>query len=146
MSLGHTGLRPTPVTRAIQLLWGLVGVGLLVTILVVVFFDQLVEAWSKGHPPGSTIQAPVFVPVVIVSYVTFAGLILILLPFLSGGNNWARHSLAASVVFIMISTLAGLRTGPPLVFVVCAAVSLGYNAVLLFYLWHRETSAFVHGD
>lgn len=143
MSLGHAGLRPTSVTRAVQLLWGLVGVGLLVTILVAVYWDQLVEAWSKGHPPDTTIQEPVFVPVVIVSYIVFAGLILTLVPFLTGGHNWARHTLAGTIVFIMISTLAGLRTGPPTVFVACAAVSLAYNAVLLFYLWHKQTSAFM---
>jgi hypothetical protein len=134
---------PNTVVRAVRLLWGLVGVGLVVTILVVVFWDQLVDAWSAGHPPSSSIKQPEFVPVVIVSYVVFAGLILSLIPFLRGGHNWARHSLAATVVFIAISTLAGLRTDPPPVFVVCAIVSLVYNAVLLFLLWHRDTTAYV---
>jgi len=134
---------PAPVTWALRLCLGLVGVGLLVAVLVVVFWDQLVDAWSVGHPPSTAIQQPVFVPVVIVSYIVFAGLILTLLPFLKGGYNWARHTLAATVVFIMVSTVAGLRTDPPAVFVACAAVSLVYNAVLLVLLWHRDTTAFV---
>ena len=142
---GQTFRPPASVVRSVRLLWGLVGVGLVVTVLVAVFWDQLVEAWSAGHPPSSTIKQPVFVPVVIVSYVTFAGLILTLLPFLRGAHNWARHSLAATVVFIVVSTVAGLRTEPPPVFVACAVVSLAYNAVLLFLLWHKDTTAFVRG-
>ena len=127
------------------LLWGLVVVGVVVTVLVVVFRHELAEAWSAGHPPDSAIKQPEFVPVVIVSYVVVAGLILTLVPFLRGGHNWARHSLAATVVFIGITTVAGLRTDPPAVFVACAVVSLIYNAVLLFLLWHRATTSFVRG-
>lgn len=141
----HQPRRPAAVDRAVWLLWGLVAVGLVVTVLTAVFWDQLVDAWSAGHPPSDMIQQPVFVPVVIVCYVVFAGLILTLVPFLRGGHNWARHSLAATVVFIMISTLAGIRTDPPTVFVGCAVVSLVYNAVLLFHLWHRDTTAYVRG-
>jgi Na+-driven multidrug efflux pump len=137
--------RPASVNRAVVLLWGLVLVGVVVTVLVVVFRDELAEAWSAGHPPDSAIKQPEFVPVVIVSYVVVAGLILTLVPFLRGGHNWARHSLAATVVFIGITTVAGLRTDPPPVFVACAFVSLAYNAVLLYHLLHRDTSAFVRG-
>ncbi len=93
---------------------------MVVTVLVVVFRQELAEAWSAGHPPDSAIKQPEFVPVVIVSYVVVAGLILTLVPFLRGGHNWARHSLGATVVFIGITTVAGLRTDPPAVFVVCA--------------------------
>jgi len=137
--------RPASVDRAVLLLWGLVLVGLVVTVLVVVFREELAEAWSAGHPPDSAIKQPAFVPVVIVSYVVVGGLILTLVPFLRGGHNWARHSLAATVLFIVVSTLAGLRTDPPAVFVACAMVSLAYNAVLLFHLWHPATTAYVRG-
>ena len=137
--------RPASVDRAVLLLWGLVVVGVIVTVLVIVFRQELAEAWSAGHPPDSAIKQPEFVPVVIVSYVVVAGLILTLVPFLRGGHNWARHSLAATVVFIGITTVAGLRTDPPAVFVACAAVSLVYNAVLLFHLYHRATTSYVRG-
>jgi hypothetical protein len=137
--------RPVSVDRAVLLLWGLVVGGFVVTVLVIVFRHELAEAWSAGHPPDSAIKQPEFVPVVIVSYVVVAGLILTLVPFLRGGHNWARHSLAATVVFIGIATVAGLRTDPPAVFVVCAVVSLIYNAVLLFHLFHPATTAYVRG-
>lgn len=137
--------RPASVDRAVLLLWGLVVVGAAVTVLVIVFRHELADAWSAGHPPDSAIKQPEFVPVVIVSYVVLAGLILSLVPFLRGGHNWARHSLAATVVFVAFATVAGLRTGPPPVFVACAWVSLAYNAVLVFYLFHRDTTAYVRG-
>ena len=138
--------RPDSVRRAIWLLRGLVITGLAVTVLVVVFWDQLVAAWSSGQPPSTAIKQPVFVPVVIVSYVVVSGLVLTLVPFLRGGHNWARHSLVATVILIVISTLAGLRTDPPAVFVLCAVVSLGYNAVTLVFLWHKDTGAYLRGE
>ena len=72
--------RPTSVDRAVLLLWGLVVVGAAVTVLVIVFRHELADAWSAGHPPDSAIKQPEFVPVVIVSYVVVAGLILTLVP------------------------------------------------------------------
>ena len=140
------GWRPDSVTRAVWLLRGLVTAGFVVTVLVAIFWDQLVAAWSVDQPPSTAIQQPVFVPVVIVSYVVVGGLVLTLIPFLRGGHNWARHSLVATVLFIVISTLAGLRTDPPTVFVFCAVVSLAYNAVTLVFLWHRDTGAFLRGE
>lgn len=137
--------RPDSITRAIWLVRGLVAVGAVVTVLVVVFWDQLVAAWSAGHPPGSSIQQPVFVPVVIVSYLTIGGLLLTLLPFLRGGHDWARWSLVATVVLIVLATVGGLRTSPPTVFVLCGAVSLVYNAVILFSLLRPDTHRFLRG-
>ncbi len=139
-------LRPASVTRAIWLLRGLVTAGAVVTVLVAVFWDQLVAAWSVGQPPSNAIKQPVFVPVVIVSYIVIGGLVLTLVPFLRGGHNWARHSLVATVLFIVLSTLAGLRTGPPTVFVLCAVVSLAYNAVTLAFLWHQDTGRYLRGE
>ena len=81
----------------------------------------------------------------IVLFVVVGGLILTLAPFLRGGHNWARHALAATVIFIGVATVAGLRTDPPPVFVACGIVSLAYNAVVLFHLWHRKTTAYVRG-
>ncbi|GAA4694291.1 hypothetical protein [Nocardioides nanhaiensis] len=137
--------RPASIGRVIWLVRGLVAAGAVVTVLVVVFWDQLVAAWSAGHPPGSAIQQPVFVPVVIVSYLTIGGLLLTLLPFLRGGHDWARWSLVATIGLIVLATVGGLRTSPPTVFVLCGAVSLVYNAVILFSLLRPDTHRFLRG-
>jgi ABC-type sulfate transport system permease component len=94
--------QPTSVTRAIRLLLGLIAAGLVVTVLVVVFRDDLEEAWSAGHPADSAIKPLEFVPVVITLYITVALLTLTLIPFFRSGHNWARHSLAAMVLVIAV--------------------------------------------
>ncbi len=138
--------QPTSVTRAIQLLFGLVVAGLVVTVLVVVFRDDLEEAWSAGHPADSAIQPLEFVPVVITLYIVVALLTLTLIPFFRNGHNWARHSLAAMVLMIALSTVAVLRTDPPTLFVVVSLASLVLEALILYFLWHRDTSRYLHEE
>ena len=138
------GQHPTSVTRATQLLLGLLVAGLVVTVLVVVFRDDLEAAWSAGHPADSAIQPLDFVPVAIVLYVVVALLMLSLIPFFRNGANWARHSLAAMVLVIVLSTVAVLRTDVPTLFVVLSIASLVLDALVLFYLWHPETSRYRH--
>lgn len=137
---------PTSVTRATRLLLALMALGLVITVLVVVLGDELLDAWSAGHPPDSAIKPLVIVPVVVVMYVVVAGLVLVLLPFLRSAHNWARHSLAAIVVAIMIATLAGIRTDPPTLYVVCSVATLVLDAAILYYLFHRDTGRYVTDD
>jgi len=140
------GQHPTSVLRATQLLLGLLVAGLVVTVLVVVLRDDLDEAWSAGHPADSAIQPLEFVPVAIVLYVVVALLMLVLIPFFRHGANWARHSLAAMVLVIVLSTVAVLRTDPPTVFVVMSIASLVLDALILLYLWRPETSRYMHEE
>ncbi|WP_193614969.1 hypothetical protein [Nocardioides lijunqiniae] len=137
---------PRSVTLAVWLVVVLVVVGAAVTALTAVQRQALIDAWSVGHPEDSAIQPPAFVPVAVVLYIVFAGLLLVLLPFLKTAHNWARWSLVAMVVVIVLSTLASLRTDPPVLFVVCAVASLPLNAAILYALLHRDTTAYVHAD
>ena len=140
------GQHPTAVRRATQLLMVLLLAGLVVTVLVVVFRDDLEEAWSAGHPADSAIKPLEFVPVTIVLYVTVALLVLTLIPFFRSGANWARHSLAAMVLVIAVSTLAVIRTDPPTLFVVLSIASLALDAAILLFLWHPSTSRYVREE
>ncbi|MDP2775851.1 MAG: hypothetical protein Q8O61_20015 [Nocardioides sp.] len=138
--------QPSSVTLAVRLMVGLVVFGAAVTVLTVVQRDELIEAWSVGHPEDSSIQPPAFVPVAIVLYIVLAGLILVLVPFLHTAHNWARWSLVAMVLMIAVSTLAGLRTNPPSLFVVFSLASLPLDAAILYALMHRDTSAFLRDE
>jgi lysylphosphatidylglycerol synthetase-like protein (DUF2156 family) len=140
------GQHPTSVTRATQLLLGLLLAGLVVTVLVVVFRDDLDEAWSAGHPADSAIKPLDFVPVAITLYVVVALLMLSLIPFFRNGANWARHSLAVMVLVIVLATVAVVRTDPPTLFVVVSLASLVLDALILVYLWHPETSRYMHDE
>ncbi|GEP37106.1 hypothetical protein NPS01_07690 [Nocardioides psychrotolerans] len=138
--------QPRSLVLAVRLLLALVVLGALVTLLTAVQREALIRAWSVGHPSDSSIQAPAFVPVAVVLYVVYAGLMLVLLPFLRGGYSWARWSQFALVAIIVISTLAALRTEPPTLFVVCSVASLPLDAAILYLLVHRDTSAFLRGE
>jgi len=130
--------RPAAVDLASGLLWLQVASGLVVSVLVVVFRDDLEEAWSPGSSGDSTVQPLDFVPVILVLYVVVAVTTLTLIPLLRGGHNWARHTLAGISVSILLATLATVRTMPPPLFrglIIAAAVM---SAVTLVFLWHPD--------
>ncbi|KAA1417931.1 hypothetical protein F0U44_14940 [Nocardioides humilatus] len=133
------GKRPASVDFASWLLWFEVIVGFVVSILVVVFRDDLQEAWSPGRSGDSTVQPLDFVPVILVLYGVIAVTALTLIPMLRGGQNWARHALALLSIGIVLAGLATVRTMPPPLFrgfIIAAAV---VSAVTLVFLWHPDS-------
>lgn len=136
---------PAWVQRAVLLVWLQVLLGTAVTVLAVIFDDDLVAAWAGGR--GLSIDdrrvPPSFTPVVVVLYVVVVTLVLVLLSFVRGGHNWARHCLAAVVVLVAIATVSGMRVGPPSAFIVCAVVSLVVDVAAVACLYHPETSRFL---
>ena len=137
---------PDSVLRAIWGLRALVLVGAVTAALVVIFSDELIASWSVGHPIDSAIKPPAFAPVALVLFVVVAGLILVLVPFLRTGHPWARYSLVSIVLAVLLATVAGLRTNPPMVFVIVSAASILLEFVILALLFHRDTSAFLRGS
>ncbi len=134
---------PGSVRHAIWMLRALVLVGAVTAVLVAAFRDELIASWSVGHPVDSAIEPPAFVPVALVLFVVVAGLILVLVPFLRTAHPWARYSLAAIVASVLFATVAGLRTDPPVLFLVISALSVVVDLVILALLFHRDTNAFL---
>jgi len=133
------GKRPASVDLASWLLWLQVAAGLVVSVLVVIFREDLEEAWSPGRSGDSTVQPLEFVPVILVLYGVVAVTTLTLIPMMRAGHNWARHALALISVGILLATLATVRTMPPALFrglIITAAV---VAAVTLVFLWHPDT-------
>jgi hypothetical protein len=81
--------------------------------------------------------------VALVLFVVFALLAGVLAMFLRSGHHWARVSLTALAVFMAVASLAGLRSGPPPVFVVLTLVAVVLDLALLVFLWHRDTGTFI---
>ena len=137
--------QPPSVTRAILALWGLVALSGLTALLTAVFREDVMGSLRSGTSSSgeSAIAPPAFVPVAVVLFLVFAALVWIFVVFLLGGHNWARISIVATVVFLAVSAVAGLRTGLPAVFVVVAVASFVLDAVVLFFLLHRDTSAYL---
>jgi O-antigen/teichoic acid export membrane protein len=135
--------RPGSVTSAIRAQLALVGVAGLTTLLTIVQRDELVRDWSARHPTG--IDPPAYVPVAVVLFVTFALLAAVLLVFFRGGHGSARASLAVLAGLVLLGMVAVLRLDPPVLFVVLAVISALLDVVLLYFLWHRDTSEFLRG-
>ena len=148
---------PTSMTRVNQLLLAVVALGAVAVALVVVLEDQLVRSWAEGKPElrrtlaeggveavrNGAVQPPAFVPVSIVLFLVVAGLLWVLGIFLRAGYEWARLSVAVLVVLSGISVVAGIRTDPPAVFVVFSVAALVLLVVLLVYLFHPQTTAYL---
>lgn len=151
--------RPVSVTRATQVLTALVLVSGVTAVLAVFLRDDLIRSWAEGHRTAreivrqggvealeqSTINPPAFVPVAVVLFVVFAALAWVLIIFIRAGHEWARLTLAGSLVLMAIATGGGMRTSPPTIFVVMAWLSIALEAVLLYFLAHRDTTAYIRG-
>ena len=90
-------------------------------------------------------HVPAFVPVALVLFVVVALLIWVLAAFLRSGYGWARMSLTVTLFFLAVGTIAGLRTGAPAMFMVLSVASFPIEAAAVYFLWHKDTSAYLRG-
>ncbi|VXB15236.1 hypothetical protein [Nocardioides sp. AX2bis] len=137
--------RPRALTWVSRGVWAQVVVGVLTAALVVVERGALMDAWTAGQPPDSTIAPLSFVPVALVCCGTFVGSALLMLAFLRAGHGWARWCLAAIVAFVVLATVAALRTAPPAPFLVVSVVGLVVEVATLVELWRPSVSRFLRG-
>ena len=135
--------RPDSVTNAIRAQVAVVLVGCVTTVLTVLQRDALVDRWATSQPPGA--QPPAVAPVAVVLFVTFALLVAVLVVFFDAGHPSARLSLTGVAVFYLVAMLAVYRLDPPALFVVLAVVSSLLDLVLLWFLWQRDTTAYLRG-
>lgn len=134
-------------------------VGLVTVALTWLGEDDLVRSWAEGRAAvrrtletggldavrSGDIAPPAFVPVAVVMFVVVASLLWVLAAFVRIGYGWARTTTTATVLFLVVATVAGLLTEPPVLFVALAAASFLLELVVLAALWHRDTSAWIAG-
>lgn len=135
--------RPASVTSAIRAQLALVGVGAVTTLVTVLQRGELLRIWADRHPTG--IDPPAFVPVAVVLFVTFSLLAAVLVVFFRGGHGSARVALTVLAGFFLLAMTAVLRLHPPTLFVVLAVVAALLDLVLVFFLWHKDTTEFLRG-
>ena len=140
---GSRTQRPLAVDLACWLLWFLVAAGLLVCVMVVAQRDDLGAVWSPMQVGDSTVQPVEFVPVILVLYGVTAILAAALIALFRGGHDWARHTLAAIVVGILIVTIATVRTDPPMLVDASAIAAAVVSAVTLVFIWHPQSHRYV---
>ena len=146
-------------TWATRLLMAIVVLGAVATLLIVLLRDQLIRSWAEGRPDmrrvlrtggldavkDGEVHVPAFVPVALVLFVVVAGLIWVLAAFLRGGYNWARVVLTVTLFFLAVGTVAALRTGAPATFAALSVASFPLEAAAAYFLWHKDTSAYLRG-
>ena len=149
--------RPSSVSWAIRLHWMLVLLGLVAVVLTVVLNDELIRTWADGRGDlrrvletqglqaikDGDVRPPAFVAPAITMFVVVGLLMWMLLVFFANGNNWARLCLTALLFFTAVTTVAGIRTEPPGVFVVLSVASMLLEVVAVAYLWHPDTNRFL---
>jgi hypothetical protein len=150
---------PASVTNAIRAQLALIVVSGVATVLTVVQRDALVTAWAEASPNArrileegglqalydSAIQIPNFGPVAVVAFFTFALLALLLVVFFRDGHPSARLALTGLAAFFLLGTVVLYRQDPPVQFVVVAAVSAVLDVLVVYFLWHRDTTQFLRG-
>jgi len=147
---------PGSLVMALRLLVGIVLVSGLTAVLTWVQEDDLVLAWGQRNPAAREVLAeggfdalrespivPSFTPVAIVSFVVFLLFALVLAAFLVDGHGWARPVLTLTVLFAAMVAVLSLGRHLPTLFVVLSWISLALHAALLFFLWHKDTTAYL---
>lgn len=147
---------PGSMVNALRVLLAIVLVTGATAVLTLVQGDEVILAWSEGNSSAQDILAeggiealrdspivPSFGPLAIVLFVVFAALAAVLAAFLVAGHGWARLVLSATVVFGVLVAAAGLRNNLPTAFTVLSVLSLALSAALLFFLWRKDTGAYL---
>ncbi|HEX8781497.1 MAG TPA: hypothetical protein VF728_10060 [Nocardioides sp.] len=147
---------PGSLVKTLGLLVGVVLVSGLTAVLTWVQEDELVLTWGQGNPAAREILAeggfealrespivPSFAPLAIVSFVVFALFAAVLASFLVDGHGWARPVLTVTVLFAALVAVLGIGRHLPTLFMVLSWVSLALHAVLLVFLWHKDTTAYL---
>ena len=131
--------RPTTVTASIWLTVGVLALSGLSAVLTLVFEDELLAAWREGRNVSSSVEQPAFVPVALVMFVVVAMLAAVLLMFFREGHNWARLSIVALILLLVVATLAVVRTQPPTLFLVLCGLAVLLDLVAVGCLLHKDS-------
>lgn len=134
--------RSTVVVGASWLAIGAIAMTGVIALLTFVFENELIDAWAADRSDAGAVEPPAFVPVAVTMFVVVALLAAVLVAFFREGHEWARVLLSALMVLIAASTIAILRSDPPMLFLVVAIVSLVIDLAATAALWHKDTRVF----
>lgn len=148
--------RPSTVRAALATTWVVSAAAGLVTLLVWILRDDLVLAWAEGNRSARAIlreggieaveanlQVPGFVPVVVTSYVVLLMLVAVFAVFFAGGFRWGQLGLVAVALFGAFLAVLCIASGIPPLFDALSGVMIALCAVLLVFLLHPKTFAWL---
>lgn len=149
---------PGSVVNSIRVLRLIVATAGVITLLTWLMRDEVILGWAEGNPSAQELLAqggidrlrespivPGFVALSIVAFCAFTALATVLGSFFRGGHGWARLVLTATVgVGVLVGAVA-LDSHLPAIFVVLSALVILEGLVMAFFLWRRETTAYLRG-
>jgi hypothetical protein len=147
---------PGSVVNSMRVLGLIVATSGVITLLIWLMRDDVILGWAEGNPSAQEILAqggieqlrespivPGFVALSVVAFVGFAALAVVLGSFFLGGHGWARLVLTATAgVGVLVGAVA-LDAHLPTIFVVLSALVIVEGLVLSFFLWRRDTTAYL---
>lgn len=147
---------PGSITNAVRTLVALVVVSGVAVLMTWIQTDEVIRSWAEGNSSAQEILAsggmdalreaaivPKFLPLAVVSYLTFVMLVVVLGAFLIGRHGWSRMVLTATSVFGLLVSALGLNHDLPTAFVVVSALFFLLCLVLVFFLWRKDASAYL---
>ena len=147
---------PGSVVNSMRVLGLIVATSGVITLLIWLMRDEVILGWAEGNPSAQELLSqggiellrespivPGFVALSIVAFVGFALLVLVLGSFFVGGHGWTRPVLTATAGVGVLVGVVCLDSHLPAIFVVLSALVIIEGLVFVFFLWQRETTAFL---
>lgn len=147
---------PGSVVNSLRVLGLIVATSAVITVLIWLMRDDVILGWAEGNPSAQELLAqggierlrespivPGFVALSIVAFVGFTALAVVLGSFFRGGHGWARYVLTATAGVGVLVGAVCLDSHLPTIFVVLSALVILEGLVLSFFLWQRETTAYL---
>lgn len=149
---------PGSVVNSMRVLVLIVATSGVITLLIWLMRDEVILGWAEGNPSAQELLAqggiellrespivPGFVALSVVAFVGFAALVLVLGSFFVAGHAWTRPVLTATAGVGVLVGVVCLDSQLPTIFVVLSALVIIEGVVLSFFLWQRETTAYLRG-
>jgi len=150
---------PGSVVNCLRVLVLIVATAAVITLLIRLMRDDVILGWAEGNPSAQGLldqggiellrESPIvpgFVALSVVAFVGFAALVLVLGSFFVSGHAWTRPVLTATAGIGVLVGVVCLDAHLPALFVVLSALVIIEGLVLSFFLWHRDTTAFLRGE
>lgn len=136
---------PSSIRKSVALVWAIVALSVLNALLTLVLLDDLVAGALESQAGGLTEQSARTSAIFgAVFGLVFAALWVMLAVLLRRGVNWARLVLTVLAAIGVVFGLFGLTLGStPPVFLAVGVVTLVLEAALLYFLWQRDSSAYL---
>ena len=143
------GEAPPSIRTSVNLIWAIVAMSVLSAVVTFIFIDDIIATTLQDQGAAgvseSTVRASATVSA-IVGVVVFGTLWIVLGIFLRKGANWARIVLSVLAGLGVVFGLFGLVAPQHASVLVIGIITWVLEAALLWFLWQKDSTAFLKGS